>query len=168
MEFSRFRVEEADALVGFLTGEEWPFHVESTVDGAAVRARVDAGAYSDAFWIRDDLATLGLVRLMDLDDGTPLFDLRVRASARGRGVGTAAVAWLTEHVFTNYPTDRVEGTTRQDNHAMRHVFTKAGYVKEAHYRDAWPSRDGLRDSVGYAILRRDWKDGVITPVDWSG
>jgi RimJ/RimL family protein N-acetyltransferase len=167
MEFSRFRTEEGDALVDFLTGEEWPFHVESTVDGDGVLARVAAGFYTNAFWIRNDLATLGLVRLMDLDDGTPLFDLRVRSAARGRGVGTSAVAWLTAHIFTNFTTDRVEGTTRQDNHAMRHVFAKAGYVKEAHYRDAWPSRGGLHDSVGYAILRRDWKDGVTTPVDWS-
>ncbi|GAB1515028.1 GNAT family N-acetyltransferase [Actinophytocola sp. KF-1] len=167
MEFTQVQRHEADDVVGFMTAEEWPFHTEPKPDGDAVRARVAGGAYDDAFWITDDGERLGLVRLLDLDDGTPLFDLRVRAQARGRGVGTAAVRWLTSHVFTNYATNRIEGTTRADNNAMRHVFTKVGYVKEAHYRDAWPGPDHLRDSVGYAILRRDWETGTVTPVVWS-
>ncbi|MGB3441630.1 MAG: GNAT family protein [Actinophytocola sp.] len=168
MEFTRVQRQEADEVVGFLTAEEWPFHTEPKPDGDAVRARVAGGAYDDAFWIADGPDRLGLVRLLDLDDGTPLFDLRVRASARGRGVGATAVRWLTSHVFTNYATNRIEGTTRQDNHAMRRIFSKAGYAKEAHYRDAWPGPDRLYDSVGYATLRRDWETSTVTSVDWPG
>lgn len=168
MEFTQVQRHEADDVVGLMTAEEWPFHTEAEPDGAAVRARVAGGAYDDAFWIADGTERLGLVRLLDLDDGTPLFDLRVRAPVRGHGVGTTAVRWLTSHVFTNYATNRIEGTTRQDNHAMRRTFTKAGYGKEAHYRDAWPGPEGLHDSVGYAILRRDWETGTVTPVGWAG
>jgi hypothetical protein len=63
---------------------------------------------------------------------------------------------------------RIEGTTRQDNQAMRRTFRKCGYVKEAHYRQAWPAPDGtIRDAVGYAILRADWQAGSITPPDWD-
>lgn len=62
---------------------------------------------------------------------------------------------------------RGAGTTRADNHAMRRVFTKSGYVKECHYRDAWPAGDRVYDSVGYAILRRDWETGTTTPVNWA-
>jgi RimJ/RimL family protein N-acetyltransferase len=160
-------VTNADELVDFLTAEEWPFHGAPKPDPAKVRDQFGKGAYDDAYWVVGDGARLGLVRLMDLDDGTPLFDLRVTAAARGRGVGEAAVRWLTAHVFTNYDTDRIEGTTRQDNHAMRRVFAKTGYVKEAHYREAWPSAEGPRDSIGYAILRRDWATGTTTPVNWA-
>lgn len=168
MEFTQVQRHEADDVVAFMTAEEWPFHTEPKPDGTAVRARVAGGAYDDAFWIADDTGLLGIVRLLDLDDGTPLFDLRVRASARGRGVGTASVRWLTSHIFTNHETNRIEGTTRQDNHAMRRIFTNVGYVKEAHYRDAWPGPDRLHDSVGYAILRKDWETGTVTVVDWPG
>ena len=36
-------------------------------------------------------------------------------------------------VFTEFPDiDRIEGTTRQDNRAMRRTFIRCGYVKEAH------------------------------------
>jgi RimJ/RimL family protein N-acetyltransferase len=167
MEFAQVQRSEIDELVTFLTGDEWPFHVMRRLDEAAVRARAASGAYDQAFWVLDGASRAGLVRLMDLDDGTPLFDLRVRATARGRGAGTAAVRWLTAHVFTHYTTNRIEGTTRQDNLAMRRIFERTGYVKEAHYREAWPSGDGVRDSVGYAILRRDWLRGTTTPVIWS-
>jgi RimJ/RimL family protein N-acetyltransferase len=152
MDFSP--VTDADELVRFLTGEEWPFHLNPRPNPSEVRLS------GDTYWITEDGDRIGLVRLLDLEDiddgGSPLFDLRVTAAARGRGVGEAAVRWLTAHIFTNYATNRIEGTTREDNHAMRRVFDKTGYVQEAHYREAWPARDRVYDSVGYAILRRDW------------
>jgi RimJ/RimL family protein N-acetyltransferase len=167
MEFPQVDRGALDEIVEFLAGEEWPFHVEVTVDAAQVRKRAADGAYDHAFWIVDDGDRVGMVRLMSLDDGAPLFDLRLRAASRGRGVGTEAVRWLTAHVFTNYPTNRIEGNTRQDNHAMRRTFVKAGYVKEAHYRDGWPGAGRIYDTVGYAMLRRDWETGTTTEVKWD-
>ena len=112
---------------------------------------------------------VGLIRLLDLGDDTPLFDLRIRAASRGKGLGTSALRWLTGYLFNEFPSiRRIEGTTRQDNLAMRRTFRKCGYVKEAHYRQAWPSRDGtVYDAVGYAILRSDWQAGTVTPPDWA-
>ncbi len=156
MEFSP--VTDLDELVGFLTAEDWPFHLNPKPNPSEVRLS------DETYWITENGAKLGLVRLLDLEDiddgGSPLFDLRVTAGARGRGVGEAAVRWLTTHIFTNYATNRIEGTTREDNHAMRRVFDKTGYVQEAHYREAWPAQDRVYDSVGYAILRRDWVTGA--------
>jgi RimJ/RimL family protein N-acetyltransferase len=63
---------------------------------------------------------------------------------------------------------RFEGQTREDNIAMRRTFLRAGFVKEAHYRDGWPVEGGpALASVAYAILRRDWEQGTTTPVDWD-
>ena len=72
-------------------------------------------------------------------------------------------------MFAGFPgIRRIEGTTRQDNWAMRRAFRTCGYVKEAHYRQAWPGRDGrIYDAVGYAILRSDWQAGAITMPDWD-
>ena len=91
------------------------------------------------------------------------------AADRGRGIGTRALAWLTEHVFTTAAgASRIEGTTRQDNVAMRRLFRRGGYVKESHYRDGWPDPDGnLHDAIGYAILRRDWLAGPTTVLRWD-
>lgn len=173
IEFSRFSPgRETGLLVSFLTGEEWPFHA-GTQDEEAIRRRAADGRYDDeesrTFWVLADGEHAGLIRLQDLTDDTPTFDLRLRRASRGLGLGTAALTWLTGYLFTDLPqVSRIEGTTRQDNRAMRAVFRKSGYVKEAHYREAWPGRDGTPyDSVGYAILRRDWLSGTVTLPDWD-
>lgn len=167
--FRRFTAGEADALAEFLAAETWPYHASTRIDRDTVRRQVADGHYDgDAartFWVTVDGSVAAVVRVFDLDDGTPLFDLRVRAADRGRGIGVRAVSWLTEYVFTEFPAvDRIEGTTRQDNHAMRTVFRRCGYAKEAHYRKAWPAENGTRyDAVGYAALRDDWSTGTVTP-----
>ncbi|WP_445528638.1 GNAT family N-acetyltransferase [Streptomyces cyslabdanicus] len=71
----------------------------------------------------------------EVADDTPLFDLRLRSGHRGRGIGHAAVTWLTRYLFEEFPhVHRIEGTTRQDNHPMRRVLLRCGYAEEAHYR----------------------------------
>ncbi|MFF5208538.1 GNAT family N-acetyltransferase [Streptosporangium sp. NPDC000396] len=172
VEFLRFSSGDAEALADFLTEEEWPYHA-GTQDRETVRRRAAEGLYDNeetrTFWVLVDGERAGLVRLLDLGDDTPMFDLRIREAWRGRGIGTKAVSWLTGYLFTELPGIlRIEGTTRQDNRAMRAIFRKSGYAKEAHYREAWPGLDGARhDSIGYAILRRDWLSGTVTPPDWQ-
>ena len=163
--------DDLEGLISFFFGEPWPFHAGGMTE-ASVRAQWADGSYADAsspaFWIIDGDERIGLIRIMDLGDDTPMFDLRVKATHRGRGVGTRAVSWLTEYVFAHNPgANRVEATTRQDNRAMRAVLRHCGYVKEAHYRRAWAAGDGLLDAVGYAILRDDAASGITTPVAWD-
>ncbi|RPF43822.1 RimJ/RimL family protein N-acetyltransferase [Streptomyces sp. Ag109_G2-6] len=171
--FDRYEPAQAEQLVEFLSGDTWPFHGAAVVEPAQARQWIEEGGYDGedhrAFWITRDGERAGLIRLMDLRDPTPLFDLRIRAGHRGRGLGTAAVAWLTAYVFDEFPdVRRIEANTRQDNAAMRRVLLRNGYVKEAHHRDAWPAPDGgVRDAVGYAILRRDWLSGTTTVPDWD-
>lgn len=161
MDFVAWRPADAAALADLLTGEDWPFHAGGRPDRETVLARVAAGHWDGAgvqtFWVVEDGARVGVVRLFDLDDDTPLFDLRLRAAARGRGLGTAAVRWLTGHLFAELPTNRIEATTRSDNVAMRRVLERCGYVQEARYREAWPVPGGPPlDALGYAVLRREW------------
>ena len=166
--FREFDAGEAEALADFLAGEPWPFHANATVDRAAVLDRVRDGHYDDTYWIEVGGVRAGIVRLFDLRDDTPMFDLRISERHRGRGLGRAAVRWLTDKVFTELAhVERIEATTRQDNVAMRRVLRQCGYVKEAHYRRAWPDAEGNRhDSVGYAVLRGDWQSGETTEPDF--
>ena len=163
---------DGEALVAFLTDEDWPFHAGGRPSPQDVRDRLERGHYDGpttrTFWVLADGERAGLLRLEDLGDDTPMFDLRLSTPFRGRGIGTRAVQQLTNEVFTGFPhVHRIEATTRQDNIAMRRALRRAGYAKEAHYRDAWPARDGgHHDSVGYAVLRRDWATGTVTPPDW--
>jgi RimJ/RimL family protein N-acetyltransferase len=167
------RGSDRDTVIAFLTADEWPFHVRRRPTAEGVRAAIEAGAFDDedhaAFWVVDGEQRVGLAVLEDLTDDTPLFDLRLAAAARGRGLGLAALRALTEHVFATRPqTVRFEGQTREDNVAMRRVFRRAGFVKEAHYREAWHVDGGTAlASVGYGVLRRDWSSGSTTPLVWD-
>jgi RimJ/RimL family protein N-acetyltransferase len=152
--------EDADDVVAFLVASTWPFHGTPSLtpaDAAEVTVVSDDVA---SFWIRDGDETLGLVRLLDLtdlDDGSPLFDLRIAGAHRGRGIGQRAVEWLTDHLFTTHPElHRIEATTRHDNIAMQSVFARCGYRLEGRFVEAWRNPDGTRhDALAFAILRRE-------------
>lgn len=172
LEFRPFDRADAVQLATFLSGNRWPYHAGDvpTVDG--VLDRVERDEFDDGstelFWILDDEAVVGTVRLFDLEDDTPLFDLRLAESARGQGIGTATVRWLTGRLFeSRTQTDRIEATTRADNVGMRKALERAGFVKESHWRRAWPDANGgVHDGVGYGMLRDDWVSGNTTAVDW--
>jgi RimJ/RimL family protein N-acetyltransferase len=154
--------DEAADVVEFLTTNEWPFHRSARLSPLEAASVDVVGEDVAAFWIRLDGATIGMIRLFDLDDvedGSPLFDLRLAETHRRKGFGRAAVRWLTGHLFTAYPVlHRIEATTRHDNLAMRSVLGRCGYRLEGRLREAWPGDDGTRfDSLVYAILRKEWQ-----------
>lgn len=166
--------DEIDALIEFLTSDTWSFHGTPNPKPERIRKSFENHYYSSedakTFWIIVDSNTrAGIMRIYDLEDGTPLFDIRISSKYKGLGIGTIAVNWINNFIFNNYPDkDRIEANTRQDNYAMRCVFHKCGYVKEAHHRSAWPDADGtLYDAIGYGITKEDWQSGNITPVKWE-
>jgi RimJ/RimL family protein N-acetyltransferase len=163
--------EHAAWLGEFLVSNSWPYHA-GAVDRDLVTERVGHGYYDGpgraTFVVAEAAQRVGLVRVEDLDDPTPTFELRIADAHSGRGDGTAALRELARWVFNMNDVERLEGTTRQDNVAMRRTFRAVGFVKEAHYRRGWPTHDGrLLDAVGYALLRTDWRLGTTTPVNWN-
>lgn len=158
-------------LMALLTENAWPFHMRPRPTRQDVEESIDDGAWEDednrTFWIEHpDHGRVGVVRLEDLTDSTPLFDLRVAERFRGRGLGAPILTALTRHVFETMPeVDRLEGQTREDNLPMLRTFRRVGWVKEAHYRRGWPVEGGEPlASVAYAVLRQDWENGTTTPV----
>ena len=173
IQFEEFK-DEIDTLVNFLTSDTWEFHGVPNPSPEKVRESYENKFYNGedckTFWITLDKDTkAGMIRIYDLQDVTPLFDIRILSKYKGLGLGTSTINWLTDYIFNNFSDiKRIEGNTRQDNYAMRCVFHKCGFVKEAHYRKEWEGRNGkLYDSIGYGITREDWIDGKVTPVDWN-
>lgn len=168
---------ERELLADFLSSHPWPYHSGGAITRAEVLQKIDQGEFSGSdtqrFWIMTEVnERVGLIKLFDLDDvedGSPLFDLRIAPAFRGQGIGKQAVTWLTRYLFETYPIlGRIEGTTRVDNLAMRKVFLSCGYVKEGHSRKSWPAEDGtMFDTVIYGILREDWLSKTTTPVNWN-
>jgi RimJ/RimL family protein N-acetyltransferase len=169
-DFVEVQKDSLEEIVKFLTSETWPFHGRPSPTEESIRIGFHNGYYTangnQSFWIIENGEKVGLVRLFDLEDPTCLFDLRLKKSHRGKGLGLETLSWLTKYVFTHFPEIiRVEGHTRNDNYAMRKTFFKGGFVKEAYHRQGWPQEGHLFDSVGYATLRKDWENNTITPID---
>ncbi|WP_105036549.1 GNAT family N-acetyltransferase [Cryobacterium aureum] len=165
---------DRDALVRFLTENEFPFHVGNRLTVRDAEERIDSGRFDGpdhaGFWIDvGALGRIGYTVLDDLADNALLFDLRLASQHRGQGFGAPILRALTKYVFTNIPeANRFEGNTRADNIAMRKSFRRAGFIQEACYRDGWPVPGGApMTSVAYAILRRDWESGSTTPLEWD-
>lgn len=154
--------DDHDAVIGFLMSSEWPFHATPLLEHDQAAQFSVVGDDTASFWIRVGTERIGLIRAFDLDDiddGSPLFDVRIAGHHRSRGVGSAAVAWLTDHLFTTHSElHRIEATTRHDNLAMQRVFNHCEYRLEGRMIEAWKNVDGSRsDSLTYAILRREWE-----------
>ncbi len=167
-----------DILVDILTSDTWPFHSTPVLEKEKIIEQLEKGYFNGpgkrTFFIEYANEKVGVIRLFDLgdsreDDETPLFDIKIKSEFRGKGIGEDAVRKLADVVFNEYPNkNRFDATTRADNIAMRRVFEKCGFVKEAHYRQAWPDEEGNKfDCAGYSILRQDWKNKTKTPVDWD-
>jgi RimJ/RimL family protein N-acetyltransferase len=165
-------------LVAFLTSDRFPFHVLAELTAETVQQQIAQGAWDGpadgdgdhrTLWVVHGNDRVGVLRLDDVTDNAPLFDLRFGESVRGRGLGHKALRAATDLVFNDYPDiDRFEGQTREDNVAMRRVFEHNGWTKEAHYRRAWPVPGSEPvASIGYAILRSEWQTGQRIPLVWD-
>lgn len=168
--------EDREALMNLLTREIWPYHMNAYITKDRASELINSGKFSkdkqETFWILENEQRVGFVQAETSDgfyDMSPLLDLRILASHRGKGIGTVALKWITERIFTRFSHfKRIAAKTRADNKMMRAVLEHCGYVKEGHFRQSWPDETGHRhDAVFYALLQSDWRDGKVTPVDWD-
>lgn len=189
LRFTPLRPDDAEGareIVTFISENTYPFHMRTNPTLKQAEENLAEGDYghnpehyeTDAaedtdhrgWWVETQSGErIGLAVLEDLTDGAPLFDVRLAERHRGHGWGAPVLKALTSLVFRTYPEfDRFEGQTREDNIAMRKVFLRCGFIKEAHYRRGWPVEGGEPvASVAYAILRQDWNSGVTTTFEWE-
>lgn len=174
--FEAFEQNDAKLLLNWLNSDSWPWHGGDEKDNSNDQILLNSilnGAFNNdevsSFWMLVNDDKVGFIKLFDLDDETPLFDLRILTKYRGQGLGKKALLWLTSHIFETYEhIIRIQGNTREDNIAMQKVFKACNYVKEAHYRQGWAKVNGrYLDAVAYAILKSDWLSGETTPIKWD-
>lgn len=175
MRLTEWTMEEQEQLIHFMTTNTWPYHGNSNPAREIIEKMIGEGGYGSdevkTFWVENDQQEkVGIVKVFDLQDDIPLFDLRIAESHRGQGYGPSALKKVAEYVFSLPEKKiRVEGHTRQDNFAMRKTFERAGFVKEGHLRKAWfsPKESSYYDAITYGITREDFVAGTTTPVMWD-
>jgi RimJ/RimL family protein N-acetyltransferase len=160
--------DRLEDLVEVLTSCSWDYFVNPVhTRESALKMWNDgdlSGPDSAGYFVEIDGGVAGLIRLHDLEDDTPLFDVRLREDARGHGLGAASVRWVINYFFSEQDRSRIEAQTRSDNLAMRATLRSCGFVKEGHYRASDPAGN---DWVAYGLLRTDWESGTTTPVPWD-
>lgn len=175
MHLQEWTMEEQEQLIHFMTTNTWPYHGTAHPGRELIEKAIEEGGYESdevkTFWVENEEGEkVGMVKIYDLQEDIPLFDLRIADHFRGYGYGSRALKLVTEYVF-ELPEQkiRIEGHTRQDNLAMRKAFERAGFVKEAHLRKAWfsPKENSYYDAVTYGITREDFEEGKTTPVIWE-
>lgn len=175
MQLQEWTMEEQEQLIHFMTTNTWPYDGHSHPGRDIIEKAIEEGGYESdevkTFWVENEEGIkVGIVKIYDLQEDIPLFDLRIADRSRGRGYGPKALRLVAEYVF-DLPENkiRLEGHTRQDNLAMRKTFERAGFVKEAHLRKAWfsPKEDSYYDAVTYGMTREDFFEGTTTPVVWE-
>jgi RimJ/RimL family protein N-acetyltransferase len=83
-------------------------------------------------------------------------------TARGKGIGTAVLRTLVQHLFETTDVDRIEGSTDVSNTAAQRSLEKAGFTREGILRGAQLREGQRRDMVSYSLLRSDVTDGKLT------
>lgn len=175
MHLQEWTMEEQEQLIHFMTTNTWPFHGHAHPGREIIEKGIEEGGYESdevkTLWVENTSGQkVGIVKIHDLHDEIPLFDLRIADEWRGHGYGPKALKLVAEYVFSLPERKiRLEGHTRQDNLAMRKTFERAGFVKEAHLRKAWfsPKENSYYDAVTYGITREDYAEGTTTPVIWE-
>lgn len=167
--FSKIKVEEYESLKKWLCSDTWDYFEKSKFASEDLNESMFFNDQTKCFWvINKNREKVGLVKIYCLNDPTPLFDIRLKSEFRSLGFGEKTVTWIVDYIFTTTDKLRIEAYTREDNLAMRKILLKNGFVKEAHHRKAWNSdSEILYDAVDYCILKDDWQDKKITPVNWK-
>jgi len=175
MNLKEWTMKEQEQLIHFMTTNSWPFDGQSYPGREILEKAIEEGGYESdevkTLWVEnDDNQKVGIVKIYDLQEEVPLFDLRIADQSRGKGYGPQALRLVEEYVFELPERKiRLQGHTRQDNLAMRKTFERAGFVKEGHLRNAWfsPKENTYYDAVTYGITREDFYAGTTTPVIWD-
>jgi RimJ/RimL family protein N-acetyltransferase len=120
-----------------------------------------ASDHSMRFVIEVDRAAVGSVSLFDVDDlaRTAEVGIALLDSARGKGIGTEAIAQIVKFAFVRCNLRRVHLQAIASNSAALRAYEKAGFVIEGRQREhAWV-RGHYEDIVVMGLLRSEWRQG---------
>lgn len=85
--------------------------------------------------------------------------ISLRASARGKGLGTAAQRALIDYLFGYTQAYRIEAHTETENVAEQRALEKAGFTREGVVRGAAFRAGRWRDMAAYSVLRTEYQPG---------
>jgi RimJ/RimL family protein N-acetyltransferase len=122
------------------------------------RLDADSSPRQVRFVIEADGDAVGTVSLFDVDELARHAELGISLvpEARGQGIGTAAIAQITEFAFVRMNLRRLHLQLIESNVGALRAYEKAGFVVEGRQREhAWV-RGRYEDIIVMGLLRSEW------------
>ena len=98
---------------------------------------------------------VGLDRRQDVFAGTAEIGYWVSEAFWGRGVATAAAAFISDYAFGSFPIERLQAGVFDGNRASVRVLEKVGFLLEGRLRRAVKKDGEFTDLLMFARLRSD-------------
>jgi aminoglycoside 6'-N-acetyltransferase len=95
------------------------------------------------------------LRIVEDDNRLAQIGYTIARKFWGKGLATEAVAGLTRHAFAAFSLHRITASVDPRNRASCRVLEKAGFRKEAHFRQSEWFKGEWADDAVYALLASD-------------
>lgn len=100
---------------------------------------------------------LGHVALTERRPGVGEIGYSLRRSHWGRGYAREAVGGIVRHAFGEGGYRRLLADTDPDNEPSNRLLEDLGFRREGLLREEWETHIGVRDSIIWGLLRREWE-----------
>ena len=131
-----YTLDDARAWIAHASAEDPVTDFAIVVDGAAVGG-------------------IGFDRQPDVERHSVEFGYWLGEEYWGRGIVTAAVRAMCEHIFATFDVCRIQSTVFEGNPASVRVLEKAGFAFEGRLRNAVTKHGRRMDAFVYARLKDD-------------
>ncbi|MFI1223440.1 MULTISPECIES: GNAT family N-acetyltransferase [unclassified Streptomyces] len=155
----------ADPVAAHETGV-WPGSLQELRERIA--SHVEDRHRDDFLVLLADGTPVGHIALIEEDfvDGTAEACLLLAPGHRRRGLGSDALAALTDLAFGELPLHRIEAVTHTDNVAALATLRGAGFVPEGVRRSSCLHRGRRHDNAVLGLLREEW-EALVRPRSWE-
>jgi len=155
-------VEDADALHHFFSDEEamtwWSSGPHKTLEETRAYVRVNATDAKYLTWAITESGgeALGWVCLIPGREGVAEIGYNLRRSHWRKGYVREAVARIIEHGFTACGLHKIKADTDPENVGSNALLESLGFGREGYLQEEWTTHLGVRDSILWALLLREW------------
>jgi len=79
---------------------------------------------------------------------------------QGQGIARECVGALISHLFAVEEMRRIWADVDPDNAASNALLERLGFTLEGRLRETWETHIGIRDSLIWGLLAREWPPGA--------
>lgn len=102
-------------------------------------------------------SALGWVVLREQRDRVGEIGYLLARGEWGKGMAKEAVSAVIQHAFQDLRYRRLFADTDPDNAASNGLLERLGFRREGHLREEWETHMGIRDSLIWGLLAREWR-----------